>query len=657
MSSRAELESERARRPIKWRIGSAVAGLAVIGACVLVRYYWGTSSAAADTPQAAPESIAPPPPATPAATQPATPQSRSSAAAAPSQTGAKIVATVNNEPITREELAQECLRHYGKEVLESLVNKYLIAQECKRHNIAISQADVDEEIRRVSSRFSLPIDQWLKMLKQERGINPIQYAQDIIWPTLALRRLAGGQLQVAEKEIAEEYEKSYGEAVSTRIIVSNDRATAEKVRAEALARPDEFGNLAKDKSVDVHTASGKGLIPPIHHHTGDPKIEQVLFAMRDGEISEVMQVGNQFVVAKRERLLPASRVRYEQVRERLEWVVRDRKLRQVSHDVFRELQKTAQVRNVYNDATLSQQMPGVAATINGQSIPVRELAELCMERHGEEVLEGTINRRLLEQACKKQNIAIADADVDQEIARAAKLSVKPRPDGSPDVDAWLKLVTQQQNVPLEIYRRDAVWPSVALRKLAGGSVTITDEDLQKGFEANFGPRVRCRAIVLNNLRRAQQVWEMARSKPTPEYFGDLAEQYSVEASSRSLRGEVAPIQQHGGQPLLERAAFNLRPGELSEIVDVGSNRFVILLCEGRTEPVKVDFRAVRDDIQEDIKEKKTRVAMSQCFDKLQSDATIDNYLAGTSRSPARNKGDTGQASPQASRASGEMRTR
>ena len=57
---------------------------------------------------------------------------------------------------------------------------------------------------------------------------------------------------------------------------------------------------------------------------------------------------------------------------------------------------------------------------------------------------------------------------------------------------------------------------------------ITEEDLKMGYEANFGPRVRCRAIVLKEPRKAQEVWEKARRKPTVENFGNLAEQYSIE---------------------------------------------------------------------------------------------------------------------------------
>ena len=42
----------------------------------------------------------------------------------------------------------------------------------------------------MSRKFALGKDQYLKMLEKERGIKPMRYAHDIIWPTLALRELA-----------------------------------------------------------------------------------------------------------------------------------------------------------------------------------------------------------------------------------------------------------------------------------------------------------------------------------------------------------------------------------------------------------------------------------------------------------------------------------
>ena len=60
---------------------------------------------------------------------------------------------------------------------------------------------------------------------------------------------------------------------------------------------------------------------------------------------------------------------------------------------------------------------------------------------------------------------------------------------------------------------------------------------------------------------------------------------------------------------------------------------LILFCEGYTKPVEVDFAKVRDLIYQDICEKKQRLSMGDYFEHLQETATVDNYLAGTSKSP------------------------
>lgn len=565
----------------------------------------------------------------------------SSWAAAPAKPAAgdppKLMARVNGQNITREELAQECLRHYGTEVLESVVNKHLIVEQCKRHGITVTKEEVDAEIERMATRFGLTLDHWLKMLKQERGIKPAQYANDIVWPTIALRKLAGQELQVTADELNQEFESQYGPAVKARLIMKTDRHEAEAIRAKAAADPAQFGNLAKDQSDDA-SASMKGLIQPIRRHTGYKEIEQVVFNMQDGEVSPVISVGGQFAILKREQLVPAADVTLEQVRPRLEEVLKDRKMRGTAHDIFAQLQQAAQVQNVLNDPALRQRMPGVAATINGAQITLRDLAEACIDRHGDEVLEGAINRKLIEQAVTKAGVTVTEADIDAEIARAASTMIKLKPDGSPDIEGWLQTITAQQRITVEVYRRDMVWPSVALKKLVDDRVQVTDDDLRRGYEANYGPRMRCRAIVLPNPRQAQRVWELARRDPTPETFGRLAEQYSIEPGSRANQGEVPPIKKWGGQPILEREAFAMKPGELSSIIQSG-DKYVILLCEGQTESIGVDFASVRDILAQDIREKKLRLSMGEFFEQLQAGATIDNFLAGTSRSPKKKGGE------------------
>ena len=606
--------------------------VACLVVCLVIRANWTPSAAHADTPAAGAKPAA----ASPGAAKPAAPAPATAQAGRPldiNQPKRDVIAMVNNESVQRVELGKQCLRHYGKEVLERLVNKQLIVDACKQKNIQITREEVEAEIDRMAQRFGVPTDQLLKLLEEERGIQARQYAEDIIWPTLALQKLAAPQLVVSDKELLEAHETQYGEAVRARMIACKTREEAAKWRAEALKNPAAFGELAMEHSCDASSAAAKGLIQPIRKHMGIVEIEQAAFALDEGAISEVISVGDQFVFLKCEGRFPARNVPMASVEKALRDSIRDKKLRTAADDVFHQLQDKAQLDIVYNDPKRREQEPGVAARINGTTITLADLAEECIARHGREVLEGVISRRILEQECKRKKVPVSQADIDRELARAAEALNKIDPKTKkPDVAGWLKSVSDEQGIDPDIYIQDAVWPSVALKRLVEKNVEVTQQDMDRGFEANYGPRVRCRAIVLNNLRRANEVWEMARKDPSVANFSRLAEQFSIEASSRALAGEVPPIQKWGGSPHLEKEAFALAPGELSGIIQVGE-QYVILLCEGHTTPVAANMEDVKELLRTDIFEKKLHQAMANEFDRLREAAQIDNFLANTSQKP------------------------
>ncbi|HEV3338760.1 MAG TPA: peptidylprolyl isomerase [Pirellulales bacterium] len=609
-------------RKLRVRLLSLAGAAATVGLALLIRNAWQTPSAKAEFPlkrlAANTKSKK--------TERPAAEGAAVEAVVQPQQLA--VMALVNGEKIERAELAREALRHFGEEVLESIINKRLISAECTRRNIAVTQPEVKEEMDRMAQRFGMPTDQLLTMLREERHITPEQYAKEIIWPTVALRKLAGNRLRVSEKDFKEAFDMLYGEAVQARLIACATAREAEKLRAQALANPEEFGNLAKQHSIDTVSASAKGLIQPIHHHQGDANIERVAFALKKDEISEVIEVGDQFVILKCEARLAPQPVERKKVEKVLIESIRDKKLRLEADTIFKELQDAAQIENVMNDPAKSKKQPGVAAIVDGETITVRQVAEECIERHGIEMLDGLISRHLLQQALKKRKLQITEADMEAEIARAAVTMGKTTNDDEPDVEAWLKDVVENQKMSLELYRDDVVWPSVGLRKLAGEDVKVTKEDLQRSFEANYGPRVRCRAIVLANQRDAQKVWDMARKNPTVENFAELAKRYTVEPGGKVNEGEIPPIQKHGGEEILEKEAFSLKKDEISGIVQAG-DKWVILFCEGYTKPLNVKLKDVEKIMSDDIRDKKMRLAMAQQYSKLQDEARIENFLSGT----------------------------
>ncbi|MEM6654845.1 MAG: peptidylprolyl isomerase, partial [Planctomycetota bacterium] len=379
---------------------------------------------------------------------------------------------------------------------------------------------------------------------------------------------------------------------------------------------------------------------------GQPDLEQVAFSLEPGQVSAPIQVAQQFAILKCERRLQSYQrsLSDEGVQAELTEAIRDEKLRGAANNLFAELEAASQITNVYNDPQLRGNMPGVVALVNGERVTMQQLGEVCLAKHGVPVLEGEISRLLLEQELVKNNLTVSEEDLTIEMAHAAKLAGVTNDAGQPDLEQWIKLSTEQQGVSYATYVRDSVWPSAALKKLTRGEVLVTQEDLDKGFEANYGPRVRCRAIVLADLRRAQKVWAMARENESMEYFGDLASEYSIEPTSKSLRGEVPPIRRHGGQPSVEEAAFALQPGQLSGILQAG-DKFLILKCEAWTEPVEIRPDEVRDVLYQDLFEKKMRLAMSEAYDRVRSAARIDNFLAKTSEAPAAKQANATRRDP------------
>jgi parvulin-like peptidyl-prolyl isomerase len=625
----------------KWkrRIAFGASGLAVVGLAVVLRYFMASSAEAQlPNPFRGGENDKAPT-AQPNAQQP------SEALPAHELPKHDVMAVVNGQDIRRDALATACVERFGEEALEGIVNKRLIQHHCRNRGIQVTDAELDAEIDRMAKRFKIGREQLLRdVIERQRGVTEAQYKSDMLWPMLAIRKVAAEQLTVTEQQVQQAYESQFGEAVKCRLIVVADRALAEELHRRLASQPEEFSRLAMQHSMDVNSASIGGLIQPIRRHVGDAAIEQEVFTLQANQISKIIPVAEQFAILKCEGRLPARNVPLEGVRDELVEQIKESKLREVASRLFKELQDSATVQNVWNNPQLRAPMPGVVATVNGEQIRYEELAEACLLRFGEGVLEVEISHLLLQQALARTNLRVTDADLNAEMSHAAELAGVVDQQGRADLAKWIQMATEEQRVSKDQYLRDAVWPSAALKKLTSSAIKVSAEDLQKGFEANYGERVRCRAIVLDNMRRAQEVWGKARQNAAPDYFGDLAAEYSVEPSTKSLRGEVPPIRRYGGQPQLEEAAFDLQPGELSGIIQLGE-QFVILKCEGRTEPVEVNPQEVRKILYQDIYEKKLRMAMNAKFEEIRSQARIDNFLAGTSQAPERVKPDSVTETP------------
>jgi len=552
----------------------------------------------------------------------------------------EIVAEVNGDKINRNSLAAECLQLHGADELQELIGNTLIRLECEHQKITITAVEINDEILRQAQAVSMSSEELLQLIETQRGMPPEQYRQDVVWRLVALRKLAGQRLVITDAELQREYEKNYGPAVKVRQIVLASRAEAESVLAVVRQNPETFASVAKNRSIDPVTQPLGGILHPIRRHSYNPEVENVLFALKPGEISPIIDFPlGHFSIYKCEEHLQPHDVDFTTVRQQLRFQMQNIKLPQIANEVFRDLQSRTQVQIVFGDPALYQRYPGVAALLNGQpAISQQELAEGCIRKHGKEVLGDMINRRIVEQACKREGIIISEQDIDKEIQEMAIKYLPLTPNGTPDVNLWLKRATEESGLSVSMYRKNVIVPVLSLKRLTRPLTTITDEEIRLAFEANYGQKVRCLAIFFNanDQRRATEVWNMANQHKSEESFGDLAERYSFHPESRLGKGVIPPIARHCGNPELENVAFSLKPRELSHIIQV-DDYLVILYCLGYVDPLPVNIDEVKVDLFAHIFERKQQHIVARYFEQLREQAVIENYLTRESQNPALEK--------------------
>ena len=185
------------------------------------------------------------------------------------------------------------------------------------------------------------------------------------------------------------------------------------------------------------------MINPIRRHGSYKEIEDAVFNMRDGEISPVIQAGGQYVILKREEAIAAQTVSLRGRCPEAGGVPprpqdaggRPRRLPRACRN---EPNKQKAIQIVWNDPAKRQKMPGVAAT--GLRRPdhhprvgrgVHRAPRAGSPRRHDQPqdhrtgMQETERRRDRRTTSTRKSHALAAA------------GVKAKPDGSPDVEAWL----------------------------------------------------------------------------------------------------------------------------------------------------------------------------------------------------------------------------
>ncbi|HEY5762742.1 MAG TPA: peptidylprolyl isomerase [Rhodocyclaceae bacterium] len=220
-----------------------------------------------------------------------------------------------------------------------------------------------------------------------------------------------------------------------------------------------------------------------------------------------------------------------------------------------------------------------------------------------EALDLLIEHEVLWQAAQAEGVSIPDAEIDALIEKAAA-QAKSRE------DFMRKL--EQAGFDATSYR-DYVRRELAgaryLMQAAGGDVEVSDVEIRAAYERNrddftIPETVSARHILIQVPRTASAEQKAEKRRKMEKIlselrggadFAELASEHS-EDSSAIAGGQLGEFERGRMVPAFEQAAFALKPGQTSEVVETQFG-FHLIKVEART-PEKV---ATLDEVREPIR--------------------------------------------------------
>jgi parvulin-like peptidyl-prolyl isomerase len=275
----------------------------------------------------------------------------------------------------------------------------------------------------------------------------------------------------------------------------------------------------------------------------------------------------------------------------------------------------------------------------------QQISQLMMQRtqaNGEDFVNGLIQEELIRQAAEENGVVVSSEEVERQIESyfgyyrepptpvpsPTSPPITPTPEVAPAVSPTptTEISPTATPTPMTRERFEELYGQFLsnVQETTGMSEaeyreTVEASLLREKMEESIGEEVpthelqiRARHILVETREEAERVLERLDHG---EDFGSLARVLSQDPGSAQERGDLGWFPQGQMVPEFDEVAFNLRPGEISDIVET-SFGFHIILVEERDGNRELDPTTVEQRIRE---------AFELWLLDLEAQATIERY--------------------------------
>jgi peptidyl-prolyl cis-trans isomerase C len=291
-----------------------------------------------------------------------------------------------------------------------------------------------------------------------------------------------------------------------------------------------------------------------------------------------------------------------------------------------------------------------AAIVNGKVITKQDLDEEMkpvlqrMEMQGtksddanisemqKKILENLIDRELLYQECQKKGIKTDDAKVEEQLA-----GFKSRfADESQFKDALENMGTTEESIKKQIKEQMSI--QELIDNHVGRDIKVSEADTKAYYDNNpqffkQPEQVKASHILIKaepdaddavKAEARKKIEDIQKKLKQGGNFAALAKELS-EGPSGKNGGELGFFRRGQMVKPFEDAAFTVKPGELSDIVETRFGYHIIKVEEKKPESI-TPYADVKERLEQVLKQQKVREELIKYLDSLKKEAKIEIFM-------------------------------
>ena len=293
---------------------------------------------------------------------------------------------------------------------------------------------------------------------------------------------------------------------------------------------------------------------------------------------------------------------------------------------------------------------GIAAVVNGEVITFSQIRGVTTPRERllrqqltgaelekqltlmrSEALQDLIDRELIVQSFKKEQLVLPDYFVEQRVNDII------RENFGGDRNTFIKTL-QAQNYSMSQFKKNEL-EKIIVAAMRGKNVKPTTtaspnkiEEYYRTHREEFTSKeeVKLRMIMIpsrttegNAASQKSMAEEILGKLASGADFARMAQIYS-EDSTRDLGGDWGWIERKTLAPELEKIAFNLPVKKTSRIVELGGNYYILRIDEKRGGLTK-SFTEVRSEVEKKLQQAEARRLQENWLAGLRQKATIRKF--------------------------------